>query len=93
MGKLYNCLNVKEFNSPNKTTLFSGNTDNLFHFTDDFSFFRRKYKQTIDLIKYCSQSSNLFIKMTEIIYHAYHILLFKISQTIIDRHIITGFFL
>lgn len=38
MGKLYNYLNVKEFNSPNKMTLLWGNTDNIFHFTDDFSF-------------------------------------------------------
>lgn len=44
MYKLYNCLNVKEFNSPNKIMLLSENTDHLFHCTDDFSFFIRKYK-------------------------------------------------
>lgn len=38
MDKLYDCLNVKEFNSPNKIML-SGNTDHLFHCTDDSSFF------------------------------------------------------
>lgn len=79
MGKLYDYLNGKVFNSPNKMTLLWGNTDNL-HFTDDLSFFRRKYKQTIDLIKYCSHSSNLLTKMTVIIDHGYHILLLKIIK-------------
>lgn len=93
MGKLPDYLNVKKFNSPNKMTLLWGNTDNLFHFTDDFSFFRRKYKQTIGPIKYCGHSSNLFIKMTVIIYHGYYIFYCsKLVKNIIERHIIRGAF-
>lgn len=66
--KLPDCLNVEEFNSPNKITLLSGITDHLFHYNDDLKFIIRKYKQT----DYSSHLPNLFIKMIMIIYAAYH---------------------
>lgn len=46
-------------------------------------------KQTIDAVKNCSHSPNLFIKMTVIIYHT---LFFKMSQTITERHIVIFFY-
>ena len=42
MDKLSDCLNVKEFNSPNEISLLPGNTDHIFHCTDDFNFLEEK---------------------------------------------------